>query len=77
MAKLNFEHDGGKYSVKGEWEKNTFTAQAFKGKTPASDPFLIERPKGKDCAPDDVLETTAMEAAKADVISGDGVSSAE
>jgi len=43
MAKLNFEHDGAKYAVKGEWDGNTFTAQAFKGKKEASDPFSITK----------------------------------
>ncbi len=74
MAKLNFEHDSQKFAVKGEWEGDTFTAQAFKGKKPASDPFAIKRAKGKDAAPDSILEETVLNAAKNDVINGDGVS---
>lgn len=74
MAKLNFEHDSQKFAVKGEWDGDTFTAQAFKGKKPASDPFSIKRAKGKDAAPDSVLEETVLAAAKNDVMSGNGVS---
>ena len=77
MAKETFEHNGEKYTVKGEWDGNTFTAQAFLGRKKASDPFEIKRPKGKDVAPDDVLEQTVFNAAKNDVIHGDGVSEAK
>ncbi|MEE9348323.1 MAG: hypothetical protein V3U82_09005, partial [Robiginitomaculum sp.] len=63
---------GAKYSVKGEWEGKTFTAQAFKGKTAASDPFTIK--KEKDSADDSALEAAVMNAAQADVVSGNGVS---
>lgn len=76
MAKLSFEHDGEKYNVKGEWEGDTFTAQAFKGRKAASDPFSITKDKKADSASDDVLEQTVLSAAKNDVISGDGVTAA-
>ena len=77
MAKMNFEHDGQKYTVKGEWEGKTFTAQAFIGKTPASDPFtMVKDGKASELAEDEVLENVAMTSAEDDVIAGDGVSEA-
>ncbi len=77
MAKLNFEHDGAKYAVKGEWDGNTFTAQAFKGKKEASDPFSITKEAKGDMADDVELEAVVMNSAKDDVIAGNGVSEAE
>jgi|GEM_PF-736722 len=77
MAKLNFEHDGAKYAVKGEWDGNTFTAQAFKGKKEASDPFSITKEAKGDMADDAELEAVVMNSAKDDVIAGNGVSEAE
>ncbi len=77
MAKLNFEHDGQKFAVKGEWDGNTFTAQAFKGKKEASDPFSITKDAEADMAEDEALEAVVMNSAKEDVISGNGVSGAE
>ena len=35
MATLKFKHEDKNYTVKGEWDKNTFTAQAFQGKKEA------------------------------------------
>lgn len=75
MAKMNFEHEGEKYTVKGEWKGKTFTAQAFKGKKPASDPFtLVKEGKKSELAEDEILEKVAMTSAKDDVIAGEGVS---
>lgn len=76
MAKMNFEHDGAKFTVKGEWDGDTFTAQAFKGKKPASDPFTLKKEK-KNMADDSALEAAVMESAKDDVVSGNGVSGVE
>lgn len=74
MATLKFKHEDKNYTVKGEWDKNTFTAQAFQGKKEASAVFTMEKTKVKDgeLASDDALETAVMEAAKNDVINGDG-----
>lgn len=77
MAKMNFEHDEQKFSVKGDWDGNTFTAQAFKGKKPASDPFSITKDANAEHADDDALEAVVMNSAKDDVIAGNGVSEAE
>ena len=76
MAKLNFEHEEQKFSVKGEWDGSTFTAQAFKGKKPASDPFSITKDAKADNADDEALEAVVMNSAKDDVINGNGVSEA-
>jgi hypothetical protein len=69
---MKFSHDGKNYVVKGEWEKNTFTAQAFAGKKIASDPFHVtkEKKKGVTLADDADLESVVMEAAKNEVIDG-------
>ena len=77
MAKLNFEHDGAKYAVKGEWDGNTFTAQAFKGKKEASDPFSITKDAKADMADDEALEAVVMNSAKDDVIDGNGLTESE
>jgi len=73
MKSMKFEHDGTKYTVKGEWEKDTFTAQAFAGKKPASDPFHVTKEKLKkgEIADDTALEDVVMEAAKNEVVSGE------
>lgn len=73
MATLKFKHEDKNYTVKGEWEKNTFTAQAFQGKKEASAIFATEKTKLKDgeLAADDELANAVMEAAKDDVINGD------
>lgn len=76
MAKLNFEHEDQKFAVKGEWDGNTFTAQAFKGKKAASDPFSITKDPKAETADDEALEAVVMNSAKEDVISGNGVSEA-
>ncbi len=72
MSTLKFKHEDKNYTVKGEWDKNTFTAQAFQGKKEASAVFSIEKAKVKDgeLADDDALANVVMEAAKEDVISG-------
>jgi len=75
MSKLNFEHEGAKFTVKGEWDGDTYTAQAFKGKKEASDPFSVTRDKkDKNPASDEALQNAVLTAAKDDVISGNGVS---
>jgi len=73
MKSMKFEHDGTKYTVKGEWEKDTFTAQAFAGKKPASDQFVVKKEKLKkgELAEDSALENVVMEAAKNEVLSGE------
>lgn len=73
MKSMKFEHDGKKYTVKGEWDKDTFTAQAFAGKKPASDPYHVTKENVIDgiVANDVDLEKVVMEAAKAEVISGE------
>ena len=72
MTPLKFKHEDKNYTVKGEWKKNTFTAQAFQGKKEASSVFSIEKPKSKDdaLADDDALANAVMEAAKDEVING-------
>lgn len=72
MATLKFKHEEKNYTVKGEWDKNTFTAQAFQGKKEASSVFTMEKTKVKDgeLAEDDALANAVMEAAKDDVING-------
>ena len=73
MKTLKFKHDDKNYTVKGEWTKNTFSAQAFQGKKEASDPFTMtkEKVKGSLMADDEALENIVLEAAKADVINGE------
>ncbi len=73
MATLKFKHKDKNYTVKGEWSKNTFTAQAFAGKKIASSPFSVvkEKVKGGEIAGDDALENAVLEAAKNEVISGE------
>ena len=75
MKTLKFKHEDKTYTVKGEWNKNTFTAQAWQGKKQASSLFSIEKEKVKkgSLADDEALETVVLEAAKDDVINGDGV----
>ncbi len=72
MKTLKFKHQDKNYTVKGEWEKDVFTAQAFQGKTEASATFSIKREKPKDgvLADDEALENVVMQAAKEDVING-------
>ncbi len=72
MKTLKFKHEDKNYTVKGEWEGDTFTAQAFIGKKEASAPFTItkEKPKDGTLADDEALENIVMEAAKNDVING-------
>lgn len=72
MKSIKFSHDGKNYVVKGEWDKNTFTAQAFNGKKTASDPFHVtkEKKKGVKLADDADLENVVMDAAKNEVIDG-------
>ena len=76
MTTLKFKHEDKNYTVKGEWDKNTFTAQAFQGKKEASAVFSMEKTKVKDgeLATDDALANAVMEAAKDDVINGDNES---
>ncbi|MCF6274362.1 MAG: hypothetical protein L3J05_01185 [Robiginitomaculum sp.] len=76
MTTLKFKHEDKNYTVKGEWDKNTFTAQAFQGKKEASAVFSMEKTKVKDgeLAADDALANAVMEAAKDDVINGDNES---
>ncbi len=73
MATTKFNHDGKNYTLKGEWDKKTFTAQAFAGKKPASAPFSVVKEKLKTgaLADDDALENAALQAAKNEVISGE------
>lgn len=72
MATLKFKHEDKNYTVKGEWDKNTFTAQAFAGKKIASAPFSIikEKVKKGQMADDSALEDAVLEAAKNEVVSG-------
>lgn len=73
MSTLKFKHEDKNYTVKGEWDGKTFTAQAFQGKKEASDTFSVVKEKVKDgvLADDSALEAAVMEAAKNDVLSGD------
>ena len=73
MATIKFKHEDKNYTVKGEWDKNTFTAQAFAGKKEASSSFSIVKEKVKDgtLADDEALESVVMESAKEEVISGE------
>ncbi len=73
MKTLKFKHEDKNYTVKGEWDKDTFTAQAFAGKKEAGAPFAVvkEKVKGGLLAEDDALENAVMEAAKNDVITGE------
>lgn len=73
MKTLKFSHDGKNYTVKGEWDKNTFTAQAFAGKKEASSPFSVVKGKVKDglMAEDTALEEAVLESAKSEVIAGE------
>ncbi len=73
MTTIKFKHEDKNYTVKGEWKKNTFTAQAFAGKKTASAPFSVVKEKLKDgqMAGDDALESAVMEAAKNEVVSGE------
>jgi len=73
MKTLKFKHEDKNYTVKGEWDKKTFTAQAWQGKKEASAAFSIQKEKIKDgtLADDEALETVVMEAAKNDVLNGE------
>ena len=73
MATLKFKHEEKNYTVKGEWDGKTFTAQAFQGKKEASDTYSVVKEKVKDgvLAEDTALEEAVMEAAKNDVLNGD------
>lgn len=73
MKSMKFSHDGKNYTVKGEWDKKTFTAQAFAGKKAASSPFAVvkEKVKGSVLADDAALEDAVMDSAKSEVIAGD------
>lgn len=73
MKTLKFKHNDKNYTVKGSWEKDTFTAQAWAGKKEASAPFTITKEKPKDgvLADDEALENIVMQAAKNDVINGE------
>ena len=73
MTTIKFKHDDKNYTVKGEWKKNTFTAQAFAGKKEASSVFSVTKEKIKDgvMADDSALENVVIESAKNEVISGD------
>lgn len=73
MKTLKFKHEDKNYTVKGEWVKNTFTAQAFQGKKEASAAFSVEKTKVKngELADDAALETIVMDAAKDEVINGE------
>jgi len=75
MTTLKFKHEDKNYTVKGEWSKNVFSAQAWQGKKEASAIFSIEKTPIKDgeLANDDALEKAVMEAAKNDVTSGDDI----
>jgi len=72
MATLKFKHEDKNYTVKGAWEKDTFTAQAYIGKKTVSEPFVLTREKPKDgvLADNSALESAVLEAAKNDVITG-------
>jgi len=72
MTTLKFKHEDKNYTVKGEWVKNIFSAQAWQGKKEASSVFSIEKTTTKDgeLADDDALAKAVMEAAKAEVVSG-------
>ena len=48
MTTLKFKHEDKNYTVKGEWVKNTFSAQAWQGKKEASSVFSIEKTTPKD-----------------------------
>ncbi len=73
MKTLKFKHDDKDYTVKGEWDEDSFTAQAWQGKKEASAAFSIKKEKVKDgtLAEDEALENVVMEAAKNDVISSE------
>lgn len=73
MTTIKFKHDEKNYTVKGEWDKNTFTAQAFAGKKEVSSVFSVtkEKIKGGVIADDSALENVVMESAKNEVVSGD------
>ncbi len=73
MKTLKFAHGDKNYTVKGEWDKDTFTAQAWQGKKEASAAFSIQKEKVDKgtLADDEALENVVMEAAKSDVINGD------
>ncbi|MBL4855288.1 MAG: hypothetical protein JKY25_13770 [Robiginitomaculum sp.] len=72
MKTLKFKHEDKNYTVKGEWDKKTFTAQAWQGKKEASAAYSVQKEKIKDgtLADDEALETVVMEAAKNDVLNG-------
>ncbi|PHS42034.1 MAG: hypothetical protein COA91_01330 [Robiginitomaculum sp.] len=73
MKTLKFTHEEKSYTVKGEWDKDTFTAQAWQGKKQASAPFSIQKEKIEKgtLADDEALEGVVMEAAKNDVVNGE------
>ena len=73
MTTLKFKHEDKNYTVKGEWDKDIFTAQAYQGKKEASSMFSIEKTKAKEgeLADDDALANAVMEAAKDEVINGE------
>ena len=73
MKTLKFKHNDKNYTVKGEWKKDTFTAQAWHGKKEASAAFSIQKQNPKDgaLADDEALENAVMEAAKNEVINGE------
>lgn len=73
MKTLKFSHEDKNYTVKGEWEKDTFTAQAFAGKKVASSAFAVvkEKLKGGVLAEDADLEAAVMESAKNEVVAGE------
>ena len=70
MKTLKFTHEEKNYTVKGEWDKDTFTAQAWLGKQQASAPFSIQKEKIEKgtLADDEALENVVMEAARSEVI---------
>lgn len=73
MKTLKFKHNEKNITIKGEWDKDTFTAQAFAGKKEMSAPYSVtkEPPKDGMLADDSFLEDAAMNAAKNDVESGE------
>ena len=72
MKNLKFSHEGKNYVVKGEWDNNVFTAQAYAGKKTVSAPFTIAKDSvDGTVADDEALENAVLEAAKNDVISGE------
>ncbi len=73
MATLKFKHHDKNYTVKGEWDKNIFSAQAWCGQKEVSSIFSLDKTSLKkgELADDDQLAEAVMVTAKAEVIGGE------